>query len=220
MSNKYILAAIGLAFVRAGEILVAHSEQFTVDDEFIGGVSPARLGMVDAEDDTTGMLTGTATAPAAQIGLTQIANAELDVDGLPWDARIHAGTKTKTQKKQWTRKKGLTDQQYDAVIAELRQQYPAAGTTPTPPATSAPSIPAVSLPSVSVPAVAQTPYTVFVDWLARNTGEGKSLPASWVEEQFKSNNTSLAALANDQELSAEFLKLFRGVLTQMGVAEQ
>ena len=167
----------------------------------------------------------TPPAPAAQVSPAQVANAELDKDNLPWDQRIHAGTKTKTQKGMWTRRKGVDDATFNSVVAELRQQYPAADSTttpaapvtaPTPP--TAPSAPAVSIPAAA-PAAA-TPYQQFADWLARNTGEGKSLPASWVEEQFKANGTSLAALATNQEASAQFLEAFRGVLKQMGVAEQ
>lgn len=225
MSNKYILAAIGLALVRAGEILVAHSEQFNADDEFIGGVSNERLGLIDTDDTTPTYDNPPPRLPAAQISPNQIANAELDADGLPWDARIHASTKTKTQKSQWTRRKGIADATYNAVLAELRQQYAApAVTAPTPPAVTAPTPPAVTAPTppaISVPApAAQTPYTMLTDWLARNTGDGKALSAAYVNQVFADNGTSLAALANNQDASTQFLDAFKGVLNQMGIAEQ
>ena len=227
MSTKYILAALGLALVRAGEVLVAHSDQFDENDTFVNEVSPERLGLSpQPSNDTTATQAATSVpTPTPQVTPQQIANAELDVDGLPWDARIHAGTKTKTQKKQWTRKKGVDDAVFDAVIAELRQQYPAAAATPATPAATtatvtAPAAPAVSAPAISVPAAAPaTPYAQLTDWLARNIGEGKALTATWVNEQFASNGTSLPALAANQEASAQFLEAFRGVLKQMGVAE-
>jgi hypothetical protein len=44
-----------------------------------------------------------------------------DKDGLPWDARIHASTKTKTAKDVWTRRRGVTDELVVEVEAQLRQ---------------------------------------------------------------------------------------------------
>ena len=214
MSTKYILAAIGLAFVRAGEVLVAHSEQFDDNDNLVNPISNERLGL----DDNTTVQIPAAPTPAAQVTPTQIANAELDKSGLPWDARIHAGTKTKTQKGDWTRKKGVDEAVLDAVVAELRQQYPAAPvatvTAPAAPVTA--SVPAISVPA---PAAPVTPYAQLTDWLAKNTGDGKPLTGAWVNDQFTANSTSLAALAANQEASAQFLEAFRGVLKQMGVAE-
>lgn len=218
MSTKYILAAIGLAFVRAGEVLVAHSEQFDDNDNLVNPISNERLGL---DDNTTSKIPAAPT-PAAQITPTQIANAELDKGGLPWDARIHAGTKTKTQKGDWTRKKGVDDAVFDAVIAELRQQYPAAAPVAAVATVTAPAAPVTaSVPAISVPAPAApvTPYAQLTDWLAKNTGDGKPLTSAWVNDQFTANSTSLAALAANQEASAQFLEAFRGVLKQMGVAE-
>ena len=45
---------------------------------------------------------------------------ERDKEGIPWDERIHAGTKTKTQAGIWTRRRNLDDATFDAVMAELR----------------------------------------------------------------------------------------------------
>ena len=217
MSTKYILAAIGLAFVRAGEVLVAHSEQFDDNDNLVNPISNERLGL---DDDTTSQIPAAPT-PAAQVTPTQIANAELDKSGLPWDARIHAGTKTKTQKGDWTRKKGVDEAVLDAVVAELRQQYPAAAAAAPVATVTAPAAPVASVPAISVPAPAApaTPYAQLTDWLAKNTGDGKPLTGAWVNDQFAANSTSLAALAANQEASAQFLEAFRGVFKQMGVAE-
>ena len=217
MSTKYILAAIGLAFVRAGEVLVAHSEQFDDNDNLVNPISNERLGL---DDNTTPQIPAAPT-PAAQVTPTQIANAELDKSGLPWDARIHAGTKTKTQKGDWTRKKGADEAVLDAVVAELRQQYPAAAAAAPVATVTAPAAPVASVPAISVPAPAApaTPYAQLTDWLAKNTGDGKPLTGAWVNDQFAANSTSLAALAANQEASAQFLEAFRGVLKQMGVAE-
>lgn len=46
---------------------------------------------------------------------------ELDTDGLPWDDRIHASTKTKKQDGKWKAKRGVNAETVKQVEAELRQ---------------------------------------------------------------------------------------------------
>lgn len=50
----------------------------------------------------------------------------LDSDGVPWDERIHASTKTKTAKGKWTKQRGCADDLYKSVTAELKARQPAA----------------------------------------------------------------------------------------------
>lgn len=45
---------------------------------------------------------------------------EVDSDGLPWDARIHSGKKTKNSDGRWKRRKGVQDVEYNAIVAELK----------------------------------------------------------------------------------------------------
>jgi len=45
---------------------------------------------------------------------------ELDASGLPWDARIHAGSKAKLQDGTWRKKRGVDDEDYNRVIEELK----------------------------------------------------------------------------------------------------
>lgn len=47
-------------------------------------------------------------------------NIEVDFDGIPWDARIHSSTKTKTVSGTWTKRKRLADGVYETVLAELK----------------------------------------------------------------------------------------------------
>ena len=61
-----------------------------------------------------------AVAPVAVAGNT----AEFDDDGQPWDERIHANTKTKTQKGLWKKGKAVTDEVKAQVAAELVAQPP------------------------------------------------------------------------------------------------
>lgn len=200
MSNKILILALAHAALAAGKALTEVAESLPDDS----GVT------FDVAD----------TIPAAQVTPAQIANAELDAEGLPWDERIHAGTKTKTQKNVWTRKKGVQDNVFDAVVAELRQHYPAATPAAAAPVQATlPTLPgAIAVPQVSIP-VASTPYTELVNFIAKNTGVGKALTEHWINDAFEKNNVTLASLAADLDRSKQFLDAFRGVLTGMNVAE-
>lgn len=185
----------------------------------IRGAAAARDGV--AADETPAAAPAP-TAPQAQVTPQQVKEAELDNEGLPWDERIHASTKTKTAKGIWTKRKGVDDATRDAVVAELRQQYPADESADEAPA-AAPTAPTVAppaaAPTISVPGAAPapaTPYTELVDWLAKNTGDGKKLSKEWVEQQFSSNGTSIAALADNNDHAKAFLDAFKGALAQIG----
>jgi len=41
-------------------------------------------------------------------------------DGIPWDARIHSGNKTINKDGGWKKKKGISDDIYNSVVAELK----------------------------------------------------------------------------------------------------
>lgn len=110
-----------------------------------------------APADTTGTTsTGTSTAPlppasAAQTAFaptapvaptTHAGGVELDKHGLPWDGRIHAGTKRKNADGSWTAKRGVDPALVATVEAELRQVMGAApaplAPVPTPAQPAAP----------------------------------------------------------------------------------
>lgn len=71
---------------------------------------------------------------------------ELDADLLPWDERVHASTKTKTQKGHWTKKKGVADDLYSSVVTEMRGWFPAPAVAAPPAAAVAPPAPAPATP--------------------------------------------------------------------------
>lgn len=60
------------------------------------------------------------TAAAVPPGPAPAAGSELDRDGLPWDARIHAATKTKNKDGTWRQKRELDPAVRAAVEAELK----------------------------------------------------------------------------------------------------
>lgn len=60
-------------------------------------------------------------AAATVAGQVQAANPVLlDSNGLPWDVRIHAGTRTQNKDNTWKKKKGVEDATVAVVEAELR----------------------------------------------------------------------------------------------------
>ncbi len=99
----------------------------------------------------------------------------VDADGLPWDGRIHASTKTKIKNCTWKAKRGVDAETVATVTAELREQFPKPEPEPVhtdaegrqlPPATEVFPSQTVDLqdaPPVP-PSVAPVPYT-FVSYL-------------------------------------------------------
>lgn len=96
-------------------------------------------------------------APAADDDEGEQNNAAPNVDknGLPWDARIHAGTKALNADGTWKKRRGVDDATIAAVTAELQ-----GATTPTPTPVAETPVPApVAETPVPAPAapVAETP---------------------------------------------------------------
>ena len=89
---------------------------------------------------------------------------ELDKNGLPWDARIHASTKARNADETWRNKRGVSADTVAAVTAELRAVLAAPGPSvaapPSPPPVSVPLAaappPPVSAPTPPTPAIAPT----------------------------------------------------------------
>lgn len=159
----------------------------------------------------------------AQITPEDIANAlELDAEGMPWDERIHSSTRSQTQKGVWARRRNVDDKVFNTVTKELKDRYGHEAATVAAPVTS-PTVttpfiaPTVTAPVVTASVVAPTPYGALVDWLAKNTGDDKALSSQWVNEQFAAGNTTLAALANDQNAAKLWHEAFVGVLEKMPV---
>lgn len=89
-----------------------------------------------------------------QVDLSATAPAvELDKNGIPWDERIHAGTKRKNADGTWSLKKGVDKELAAQIIAEYQSAAPTTTTVPAAPAAPAkPGVPAApSKPSAPVP---------------------------------------------------------------------
>ena len=72
----------------------------------------------DAGNDTTAFVTQ--DADADQTVTSHSNGVETDSDGLPWDHRIHASTKTQTKDGKWKKKRGVDKELVDQVEAELK----------------------------------------------------------------------------------------------------
>lgn len=129
------------------------------------------------------------SAPVPPPNPAPAGSVALDKDGLPWDARIHAATKSKVANGSWKRKKGLPDETYNAVVAELRgvMAIPpgpvgtvAAYAPPPPPPPVAPPVtvappPAPPAPTGTHPAgqPATMDFAGFMGWIAGLIAGGK-----------------------------------------------
>lgn len=174
-------------------------EQLPVFDAPLpAGVLPFPTGGPSQVDPPTAL---TVTAPQVPIpaGLSLVTPSNLDKNGLPWDDRIHASSKAKTQDGSWRTKRGVDAGLLAAVQAELRgvmglPTIPTGipggldkvhnvriETTPFPPppavpaAAAVPSItssPVVSAPTVA-PAVSPVPFISLVSFAGAKSLEGK-----------------------------------------------
>lgn len=90
---------------------------------------------------------GTTTEVEQTESGVSVTTVELDKNGIPWDERIHAGTKRKNADGTWSLKKGVDKDIAAQIIAEYQSAAPAttaAPSAPTPPAPpSAPAKPGV-----------------------------------------------------------------------------
>lgn len=102
----------------------------------------------------------TTTLGPASLG-AGAASVELDKNGLPWDERIHAGTKTKLKSGEWKAKKQVDPALVAQVEAELRARV-AAGNAPAGVA-AVPTAPIAAIPAIANPATppASDPAAVF-----------------------------------------------------------
>lgn len=111
----------------------------TIETEFVSGA--VNLATVIAENP-----------PSIEIDTTEVAGAEgdvagkFDVDGLPWDERIHSSNKQKTDKGKWRKRRGITDELWDRVVAEIRTKKQNAEAAVSPIPTSLPELPPAPAP--------------------------------------------------------------------------
>lgn len=112
----------------------------------------------DDDDDSGDPATSIASTIAAP---ASTAPHGYDAEGYPYDARIHSDTGSKTEKGLWRKKRGVTDDVWNAVRAELAAARNAAAAVPVPtpapmPTPAAAPIPA-PMPTPAAPAPTPVP---------------------------------------------------------------
>jgi hypothetical protein len=108
--------------------------------------------MVFRQNDKPVTITPPPPAPPAHTG-------PVDKDGIPWDVRIHSDSKAKTDSGFWRRRRNLTDDYYDSVIAELKGGAPAPAPVVTPPPVTPPPAPVAESPAAIPPGPTSEPVT-------------------------------------------------------------
>lgn len=92
-----------------------------------------------------------------EAGVT-VTTVELDKNGIPWDERIHAGTKRKNADGTWSLKKGVDKELAAQIIAEHQVAAPTTTTVPAAPAAPAkPGVPPAPPAAPAKPGVPPAP---------------------------------------------------------------
>lgn len=138
-------------------------------------------------------------APSVAAAPAPAGSVELDADGLPWDARIHASTKGKNQDQRWKAKRGVEPTLVAQVQAELRAVMGAPAAPVGNATTGAPATPPVPMPpappappaGIAAPAPGTTPTApAGVDFPTLAKMVGELIPAG------RLTNESLSAIVN------------------------
>ncbi len=176
---QYVMTELA-AFTRDEYASYGWSDQQLIDAKLMLPPAPQAAAVFDPSNapNVAGGVTGIAPATSAQTSASTPAapppapqntgaNAPppmLDAAGMPWDARIHASTRTTTQKGIWKARKGVDAATVAQVTAEIMQRTvatPAVPFTPlntpaAPPPAPAPTSPA-GAPAAPPPPPASAP---------------------------------------------------------------
>lgn len=132
---------ITLEDITAVELLAVAKVLNNVNDEI---VTPSNAPVVVSSDDVVEEPSGD--------------TMDFDKEGLPWDERIHSSNHKLTAQGVWTRRRGITDEVYNAVKGELLGKWEAAEPVQAPVVAPAPVAPApVQAPATPAPVQAFVP---------------------------------------------------------------
>lgn len=129
------MSAAQLAFVFP---ITATFEEVSAAVALHFGGTPINLSTGDEEPlrDASAVFTGVSssshTVSTGATPETAVRTLDLDTEGLPWDERIHSGTKAKNEDGKWKLRKGMGNSaQLPLIKAELKQKVAAMGLTPS-----------------------------------------------------------------------------------------
>jgi hypothetical protein len=118
-----------------------------------GPISEAGPSLViPADPIPAGNAVQTSVPPATSTPSVSTAGVTLDKEGLPWDARIHASSRTQNADGTWRLKRGLQKDHLDKVTAELRQVMAIPSPAPGPQLVPPPPAAIAHAPQSAVPA--------------------------------------------------------------------
>lgn len=173
------------ALVRAGEMLLSMADDIKGGAEPVVEevITPESIGLEPVVETTptpepeaaevfAAPTPDAVAAPAPEAVATPAPTTGTDVDknGLPWDGRIHASTKTKLVTGEWKNKRGIDKEFLASVEAELKEVM-AIPTTEV--ATPAPAPEAVAETPTPTPAPAATgSITTFPELMTAITSSG------------------------------------------------
>jgi hypothetical protein len=139
--------------------------------------------------------------PPAAAPATIPPGAALDAQGIPWDGRIHATTKTFTANGHWKNRRGVADADVATVTAELRAAMGAPAVSMGAPAVSmgapvAPAVPVVTPPPPPPPAASlpSDPFAAFMKKASAAINGGNLTREALVAAHTKYGIASLPAL--------------------------
>lgn len=196
-------------------------------DQYFKVVSKTTVSAVQLQTEGSTSADAAATISANSGG----SSVELDKDGVPWDERIHSGSKAKTEKGVWKKRKGVDDALYTSLTAQLKAQQSsgadtvAAVQTETVAPTGGVSLPGgnVQLPGAApalpqLQPIAQPEYTELVALIGRNlhspTNPTGRITDAWVTDSLKQLGVpdgTLQTLAHNPAQVTNVLQQFKAL---------
>lgn len=159
--------------------------------------------------DVTSAAATPTTAPPPSANAS--AGSTFDSAGVPWDERIHSSGRTLVKDGTWRRKGGISDDEFNRVMAELKgappippAPVPAAPVAPPPPSSTAPveptPPPAPPVSPVTAPVNSLPPFPAFMTRMMPFQAAGKITLARISEIAQSCGVAALPALAGSPEL--------------------
>lgn len=156
--------------------LAAAAELFTTAPEAPAAGVPAPPTVAAPPAPTA---PGSAVPPAPAAPSNPVNSAELDKAGLPWDARIHSGSREKIKDGTWRQRRNLPEGERERVEAELRalMALPANVVIGDAPTSAVPLPPAVPAAPATAPAtITASPATPATVPVSASGGEAPNVP--------------------------------------------
>lgn len=156
-------------------------------------VNPAISATLPPASSAVAVASPGTVAPSAPVAPANPAAVEFDSTGLPWDARIHSGAKSKTAKGEWRAMKGCDKNLIKTVELELRAKYPNGAS-----GNAAPTAPAAPVSNTSVVASPdKTAALAYADAQARRVAGQSPLTEELLQSLLAGKPATLTPSQND-----------------------